>query len=162
MKAARVQIATAVFLLILVAAFGLMMVDMNGEKDTSVRIGLQSPGTTWSFGSKQKLSWSVEGSSSGSHQLVIYLENRDTGRKGFIASQPVGNGSGEANYVVNAYTGPEGEPRRLENGSYTLEAAVYRASDDATVDYGYGQPGDRVAEQDFGEIRVVNSDVRAE
>ena len=162
MKAARVQIATVVFLLILVAAFGLMMLDMNGEEDTSVRIGLQSPSTTWSFGSKQKLSWSVEGTSSGDHQLVIYLENPDTGRKGFIASQPVGNGSGQANYVVNAYTGPEGESRRLENGTYTLEAAVYKASADASADYGYGQPADRVAAQAFGEIRVVNSDVRAE
>lgn len=118
---------------------------------------LPENGTTWSYSSKQKITWSVPTVPEGTYNLVFYLENEKTQEKGYIYSEPLTKPEGEINYVANAFIKKDGKVVSLPNGTYQLTVAAYETK--AKTDYGYGKPEDLIAEKTIGDITIQNSDV---
>ena len=156
----------SVFIIVIVIISAIFVLGGRMKPSVSsspVSIAISSPtsGTTWSFSSKQKIMWTSANLPSGNYNAVIYLTDVNSGAKGYVASEPVENGEGFANYVVNLTGDKNGNLTSLQNGTYDLSIALYRTPDANDYVYGYGDPKDLVAEKDGGTITIVDSDVNS-
>lgn len=152
-------LVVAIIIISALFVLGGKMKPSTSGSPVSIAISYPTPSTTWSFSSTQKITWTIANLPSGDYNSVVYLTNLSNGVKGYIASEPVENGDGAANYVVNLYGDKDGNTTSLENGNYDFSIAIYKTPSANDYLYGYGDPKDLVVEKDGGTITIVDSDV---
>jgi hypothetical protein len=124
------------------------------KKHISLKI-TPAPLGTWYFSSKQYIDISISGLPSGKYNIVLFLKNLKSGKKGKIAMTPVSNGKEHVQFVVNEIEYDDGT-YALTNGKYEFSLAIFKEPGENQK-----YSGDLIIEKNVRIIEIKGSDVPA-
>lgn len=143
------------FLLLLILICFLNCTQSSIKLLNTLTTSIPENGTTWSYGSKQKIKWFIPDLPAEKYEFIFYLENLVTGEKGYIYKVSPAISQGEINYVANYFINKNEQIEQLRNGHYQLSAKLFNISDKNNVN-----KIDKCTHKVLANIRIIDSDVK--